>query len=332
MSPVFQQRRRCLQTLGALAASTGMPALAQPALDKVTVLTSWYAQAEHGGVFQAVATGIYRTHGLDVTVRTGGPQINGLQLLLAGEVDFSLNRDFAVLASVERGMPLVTVAAPMQWDSTGILAHEHVQGLHDLKDKTILMAGTARLYWWPWLKKKYGYDEAQTRPYTSNLQPFLADKNVVQQAIASSEPYQLSERGIKFKFFPFAREGYPPYHGSITTVSKNVADRADMVQRLVRATMEGWKSFLANPAPAAELIKKANQNMTDGEIAYGVKYLRESKVLTGAEAASLGMGTMTDERWQKTRDFMVEHELLKPATDWKKAYTLRFVKDLRVMA
>ncbi|MFO1268741.1 MAG: ABC transporter substrate-binding protein [Rubrivivax sp.] len=332
MSPASLPRRRCLQALGAVAAGTGFPAPGQPALDKVTVLTSWFAQAEHGGVFQAAAAGIYRKHGLEVTVRTGGPQINGIQLLLAGEVDFSLNRDFAVLSGVERGYPLVTVAAPMQWDSTGILAHEQVQGLSDLKDKTILIASTAHLYWWPWLKAKYGYTDAQSRPYTSNLQPFFADKNIVQQAVASAEPYQAAEKGVKAKFFPFARDGYPPYHGAITTVGKNVAERADMVQRLVRATLEGWKSFLADPAPAAEAIKKANPNMTDGEIAFGLRYFRESKVLTGGDAAQLGIGAMTDERWQKTRDFMVEYGLLKPTTDWTKAYTLRFVRDLRIMA
>ncbi|HLB16812.1 MAG TPA: ABC transporter substrate-binding protein, partial [Burkholderiales bacterium] len=57
------------------------------AQDKVTFLTSWYAQAEHGGFYQAIAKGIYRKHGLDVTIRMGGPQVNGLQLMMAGQAD-----------------------------------------------------------------------------------------------------------------------------------------------------------------------------------------------------------------------------------------------------
>ena len=55
------------------------------ATDKVTFLTSWFAQAEHGGFYQAKATGLYERAGLDVTLRMGGPQVNGMQLLLAGE-------------------------------------------------------------------------------------------------------------------------------------------------------------------------------------------------------------------------------------------------------
>ena len=45
----------------------------------------------------------------------------------------------------------------------------------------------------------------------------------------------------------------------------------------------------------------------------------------------MGIGAMTDERWAKTRDFMVEYGLLKPETDVRRAYTTRFIKDLKVM-
>ena len=42
------------------------------ALDKVTFLTNWYAEAEHGGFYQAVAEGIYEKYGLDVKIGMGG--------------------------------------------------------------------------------------------------------------------------------------------------------------------------------------------------------------------------------------------------------------------
>ena len=40
--------------------------------------------------------------------------------------------------------------------------------------------------------------------------------------------------------------------------------------------------------------------------------------------------TMTDARWQKTRDFMVSAGLLAAATDWKQAYTTEFVQAMQV--
>jgi NitT/TauT family transport system substrate-binding protein len=301
------------------------------AQDKVTVITTWFAQAEHGGIYQALATGLYQKAGLDVTVKQGGPQVNAIQLLAADQADFIMNRDFAVLQAVSKGVPLVTVLAPMQFDAQGMLVHDDVTSLAGLKDKTILMAGTANLYWWPWLKRKYGYRDDQTRPYTGNLQPFLADPNIAQQAIATAEPYQVAQKGVKFRFFPFAEDGYPPYHGAIVTLQKTIDAKPDMVARFVRATAEGWKSFLADPAPAAVLLKRDNPNMTDGELAFAVAKLRQSKALTGGDAARLGIGIMTEARWKRTFDFMVEYGLIPPNVDWHKAYTTRFVDDLKVM-
>src|SRR5258706_5000032 len=102
---MFFLRTACLATAAAMSFVIG-PA---NAADKVTFLTSWCAQAEHGGFYQAKATGLYEKAGLDVTVKMGGPQINGLQLLLAGETDFLMSYDFSVLKAVEQNLPVVTV-------------------------------------------------------------------------------------------------------------------------------------------------------------------------------------------------------------------------------
>ena len=58
--------------------------------ETITFGTDWKAEAEHGGYYQAVATGVYRQHGLEVTLRQGGPQVNHAQLLAAGRLDFNL--------------------------------------------------------------------------------------------------------------------------------------------------------------------------------------------------------------------------------------------------
>lgn len=37
--------------------------------EKFTFLTNWYAQAEHGGFYEAQAKGFYKTAGLDVSIK-----------------------------------------------------------------------------------------------------------------------------------------------------------------------------------------------------------------------------------------------------------------------
>jgi NitT/TauT family transport system substrate-binding protein len=40
---------------------------------------------------------------------------------------------------------------------------------------------------------------------------------------------------------------------------------------------------------------------------------------------------MTEARWKQTYDFMVASDLLPKDTDWHKAFTTQFVKDLKIM-
>jgi NitT/TauT family transport system substrate-binding protein len=314
----------------ALLAASALAAISA-AQDKVTFLTSWYAQAEHGGFYQAVAAGIYKKHGLDVTIRMGGPQVNGMQLLAAGQTDFMMGYDFQVLSSIANGVPVTTVGVSFQKDLQGMMTHEDVKSLADLKGKTILAATSGHSTWLPWIKAKYGYTDGQVRPYTFNLQPFFADKTIAQQAYPSSEPFQAMKNNVNAKFFFFADDGYPPYGTTIVTMQKTAADKPDMVARFVRASLEGWKAYFADPTLANELIKKDNPRMQDDQLAFALKRLKELKVLDGGDAATMGIGTMTDARWEQTYKFMVSAGLLKADTDWKKAYTTRFVKDLKIM-
>src|SRR5216684_5151497 len=300
------------------------------AADKVTFLTSWFAQAEHGGFYQAKATGLYEKAGLDVSIKMGGPQVNGSQLLLAGETDFMMGYDIQVLKGREQSLPLVTVASSFQFDLQGLMTHDDIADIAALKGKPILIAGSSRITFWPWLRAMYGFTDDQIRPYTFNLQPFFADKNVTQQGYPSSEPYQAQQQNEKVKFFLLADGGYPPYGSTIVTTDKMVAEKPDVVARFVKTSLEGWRDYLKDPAPANALIKIDNTKMTDGQIAFAIEKLKENKAIDGGDAATRGIGVITAERYKQTYDFLVAAGLLDPKTDWQKAFDLRFVKDLKI--
>ena len=314
-----------------IALAAAAACLSAHAQDKVTFLTSWYAQAEHGGYYQAVATGIYKKYGLDVTIKMGGPQVNAVQILAAGQADFIMGKDFQTLSGIEQGVPMVTVAAVFQKEPQGMVTHPDVNSLADLKNKTILLATSGRTSWWPWLKVKYGFKDEQTRPYTFNMQPFFADKTMAQQGFPGSEPFIAEKAGQKVNFFLFADDGYPPYGSTIVTLQKLAKDKPDMVQRFVKATLEGWKSYLENPAPGNAVIRQENPKMEEDLIAYSIKTMKQLKFFDGGDAARLGAGIMTDARWKATYDLMVSSGQIKPIANWQQAYTLQFVKDLKVM-
>ena len=327
---VHPMRRARPHGWGLLAVAASVLAGPASAAEKIVFLTSWYAQAEHGGFYQAVATGLYEKAGLDVEVRMGGPQVNGMQLLLAGEADAIMGYDIQVLQAVEKGLPAVTVAASFQYDLQGMMTHADVKSLAGVKDKTILVSAAGMTAWWPWLKKKYALTDSQVRAYTFNLQPFFVDPAIVQQSYPSSEPYQAQEKGVPVNFYLFAKDGYPPYGTTIVTTRKMVESKPDVMRRFVAASMEGWKSYMSDPGPANALIKAQNPKMGDGQIAFGIQKMRELKVLGGDE--NVPIGTMTEARWKASYDYLVEAGLLKAGTDWHRAYSLDFMPVLTAKA
>jgi NitT/TauT family transport system substrate-binding protein len=117
----------------------------------------------------------------------------------------------------------------------------------------------------------------------------------------------------------------------VVTTRAFASQNSDAVARFMTASMQGWKTYLQSPAPGNALIKVSNPKMTDDQLAYSIAKFKQLKVMTGGDAATLGIGTMTEARWKKTRDFMVATNMLKPTTDWKQAYTLKYVQGMRIL-
>ena len=301
------------------------------AQDRIVFATDWLAQAEHGGFYQAVAEGIYKKYGLDVVIRMGGPQVNGMQLLAAGQLDVAMADGLQVLSSIEQDVPLTAIAATFQKNPTVIIAHPGVAQLADLRAKPIAIGAASNVTFWPWLKQKYGFTDDQKRPYGFSVQPFLADPGLSQQGFATSEPFSIEKAGIKPVVFLLADQGYPPYSEVLVVKRDTLARRGDVLARFVRASAEGWKSYLANPAPGNALIRKDNPEMGEELLAYGHRKLREYAIVDGGDAKTAGLLTMTDARWNASVEFLKAAGLAKPGTDYRKGWVQDAVKDVHVL-
>jgi NitT/TauT family transport system substrate-binding protein len=290
--------------LAVAVASAGTAA----AQDKVTFGTDWKAQAEHGGFYQAIAAGIYKKYGLEVTLRQGGPQVNHAQLLAAGRLDFNMTPDsFGAYNFVRENIPMVAVAALFQKDPKVIISHAGVgnDSLPALKGKPIMIGSDTRAGVWLFLKSKFGYTDDQIRPYNFNVAPFLADKNASQQGYLTSEPLSIEKAGGKPVAHLIADYGYSSYAAIVQTSQKLVSEKPDLVQRFVNASIEGWYSYTyGDPAPGNGLIKKDNPEMTDELIAYGRAKLKERGVIDSGDSLTLGIGAMTEARWKDFFDTM----------------------------
>jgi NitT/TauT family transport system substrate-binding protein len=325
------RRKLLLAGSGAILGAPFFFARPARAANKIRFLMNWFAEAEHGGFYQAKATGLYEKAGLDVELMQGGPQVNATQLMLGNEADIILGYDLQILSSVEKGLPLRAIAASFQTDLQGLMTRPNITSLAQVKGSRVFIGSNGYSSYWPWLKKQFGYTDEMAAPKGIGLQTFFADPTSAAAGYITSEPYVAQQNKVPVNFLLFSAQGWPTYTNPLVSSERFLGENHDLVQPFLQASMEGWKSYLADPKPGNDLIKQVNPKMDDRQIEFSLGRMRSIRCVESGDAATRGIGTMSEERWRKTRDFMVSVNLLKPETDWKKAFTTSFIDGVRVV-
>ncbi|MEP9396130.1 ABC transporter substrate-binding protein [Mesorhizobium sp. KR2-14] len=314
--------------VGALLGATASTAFAN---EKVTFMTNWLAQAEHGGYYQAVADGTYAACGLDVTIQQGGPQVSGRPLLLAGKIDFYMGGNLLqAFDAVQQDIPLRIVAATFQKDPQVVISHPG-QGLDTWEDlpkaEQYILGDEGMQSFFQWMVTDYGFDLAKRVPYTFNAAPFIANPKSIQQGYATSEPFAVEkEGGFKPNVFLLADYGFSTYATTIEAMQKTIDERPQVVQCFVDGSAKGWYNYLYGDNKAAnEMIKKDNPDITDEQVAFSIKQMKDHGIVDSGDAETAGIGAMTDERVADFYAKMVKAKVVPEGLDIKKAYTLHFV-------
>jgi NitT/TauT family transport system substrate-binding protein len=301
------------------------------ALDKVTFATNWLADPEAGGFYQAAADGTYAKYGLDVTIMPGGPQTNGALYLLMGKIEFYMGGDMiGDFMNADQNFPVVAVAAAFQKDPQAFMSHPGV-GLDDWRDLpkagTVFVSQTGLNSFYAWMRAAWHFTNNNVKPYNFNSAPFIADKNSIQEAYATSEPYEVEkEGGFKPNVFLLYDYGLVGYATTILTRQDLVEKKPDLVQRFVDASAIGWYHYLyGDSSKGNAAIKLANPELSDGQIAYSIAKLKEYGIVDSGDAQTLGIGAMTDARMAAFFAQLVKAGLVNADTDYKRTYTLKFV-------
>lgn len=299
-------------------------------LTEVSFATDWKAQAEHGGFYQALALGLYEERGLSVTIRPGGPGVNIPQLLAAGAVDYGMgSNSFIPLNLVKAGAPVKAVMASFQKDPQVLLTHprDDIKSLGDMRGHPIMVSDATISAFWVWLRATQGFSDEQIRKYTFNLAPFLVDEKAIQQGYVTSEPFSISTRGgVEPQVFLLSDYGYPGYATFVMTGTERIETNPEEVRAFVEASIEGWYSYLYDdPTPGNALIQKDNPEISEAHIAQAIAKMREYGIADSGDSLTLGIGAMTDERWQTFFKVMSENGVYDEGLDYKAAYTLDFI-------
>lgn len=302
-------------TLLALVGCSGSEPALEPAaagggtLRKVTLQLNWYPEAEHGGFYAADVNGYFEEEGLDVDILQGGADVPVAPRVAAGQVDFGIENADRVLLMRAEEADLVAVMAPLQTSPRCLMVHESekVNSFGDLAGFTIAM-NQGEPYA-QFLLKGVLPEDVKVVPYSGGVGHFLRDPKHAQQGYSFSEPYVAKEQGSDPKVLLVAEAGFNPYTSCLITRGATATKDADLVRRMVRASVRGWEEYLKNPTPTNAAIHNENPEMSLDILAFGAKEMRPLCVPEGEEGQPFGR--MTAERWETLAKQMVDAGVMK---------------------
>ncbi len=288
---------------------------------------NWFAEAEHGGVYQAAADGTYKEAGFDVEVRPGGAGTPVAAEVVLGRADFAITNADDVVLFRAAGADIVALMSAMQNHPRCILVREEsgVKTLDDLKGMTLQREEKRGFV--EFLRMQGKLEGVKEVPYQGNVGALAADPKVAIQAYVFAEPYLAKGEGMQVRTLMLSDLGWNPYSSVLVTRGDLVRGNPELVRKFVAATRQGWQNYVTAPALGNAAILAANQHgMTQDALNYGSTELVKLAIPKSMTVADVG--TMDAARWQKLVKQMEEIDLIKPGSVRPEdCYDLSFLKS-----
>lgn len=282
---------------------------------QVNILTNWFAQPDQGGLWQAQHDSAQSA--LRVSVRQGGPRIQTIPQVTAGQAHFGLANADDILLARQKGVPVKAVFASLDHVPYTLVYHPTpgVQGIKDLDGRRFAVSLGAG--YWEWIKKRYQIKPEREIPVSGDLTLFRNDPGLVQQGLYLFLPARMQAADIAVQQLKVADLGYRPYSVVFTTDTV-IREQPELVKATVAALQAGWQGFLERPDTIKPDLLALNQQLDAQVYDAAVAQLRDGLVAPAQQP----IGCMSAARWQELDGQLKELGLLDSGFDPSQAYDL----------
>jgi putative hydroxymethylpyrimidine transport system substrate-binding protein len=246
-------------------AVTGSASSAQ----QLTLMLDWFPNADHVGIYQALAEGDFTKADLGVHIEIPSDPADPLRLLAAGKVDAAISYEPEVLLARNQGLPLVSVAAIVQEPLTSIVSigSKHITRPAQLRGKRVGDAGIPYQHaYLQTILARAGVPASSVKEINvgDNLVPAMLSGRVdaTLGAFWNYEAIQLAQLHKHPNVIHMQDVGVPTYDELVVVVRKNtIVNHPDVVRRFVQALARGYESARRNPQAAVANLVHASSGL-----------------------------------------------------------------------
>ena len=303
---------------GIAALFAGAVALSAPqaqANDAMSIQLKWVYQAQFAGYIVGQQKGFFKNHGIDITIKPGGPDLAPAQVLAGGGVDLAVDWLPSALSAREKGVEMVNIAQFFSraggeitcFKSSGITKPE------DFKGKTIGVAFGGNEYpflaWAGHLKLSTSGAKPDIKiiKLGFNVDPLLQHQADCISTQIYNEYYQILDAGFKpadLVTFPYSDYKVDTLEDGLYALQGKLSDPkfADKAARFLAASIEGWKYAIEHQEEAAKIIVD-NDPAGVATLPIQLRQMKEIAKLVGTSGK--GIGYLDPAAFERTVDILM---------------------------
>jgi putative hydroxymethylpyrimidine transport system substrate-binding protein len=305
-------------------------ALAPRSTHAFTLMLDFFPNADHTGIYAAIANGDFARAGLDVRPQTPSDPSAPLKLLAAGQADMAISYEPELLLARDRGLKLVSVGALVQRPLTSFIAlgNKHISSVAQLAGRKVGTAGIP-----------YQSAELQTALAAAGVAPGRVKEinvgfNLVPAMLSGKvdatlggfwnyEGIQLALAKRSPTVIPVDRAGVPTYSELVLVVREDEAkSRGAEIRAFLQALTRGEEAVRANPSHAVAELVKANPDL---DPRLQLASVHHSLSAFFPANASLPFGYQDPGAWDAFGNWMYSHHLVTLPPFGAKALTNEFL-------
>ena len=295
--------------------------------DQISVHLSWVHQAGFAGLYMAQERGYYAEENIEATFIEGGPGIDPVERVVAGQVEFGLDRAEKILVRSSRGEPVVAIATIYRHNPLAfvVMADSGIERPVDFLGRTAAIRGGNGELPFQAMMTKLGLDTNQVEivPYSYDYTPFYNGEVDITVAYLNGGLIRMRQKGYQVNLIWPSDYGVHLYGQTLFTTNQLIVENPDLVTRFLRATLRGWREAVEEPEAAAEITLKYAKE-ADAELQTRMMEASVPLIHTGEDQ----IGWMRAEVWQGMHDILLEQGLLDGPVDLDGVYTMEFLQKI----
>ncbi|HLF70715.1 MAG TPA: ABC transporter substrate-binding protein [Dehalococcoidia bacterium] len=297
---------------------------------KVTFMAGFQAQANlpFVGAYVAAEKGFFKEQALEVDIRHAQSGEH-LQLMLAGEVQFSTANGSQVLLRNGDSLPVVSIGLIGQRSEQGyaVLTTSGIKTVKDWAGKTFGYKGSVPAEFLA-IARANGLDPASVKQVRVGFDPRVLSEGQVDilAVFFSNEPDTLERLGFPTRVFDPNEFGLQSLGLTYVASRDYVAKDPDATERFLKAALKGVDYANQNRDEALEIVLKyaPQQDRNHQRFMLNTELDRSITDLTKAN----GVGWQTREQWQANHDMLFDYQVLKQRLEISQVYTDEFLKKI----